>query len=320
MAIEEVAQNTQASFADPQNGTSPIDADEVTANDNALRAKFNTHDADSTIHVQGSTLAARPAAGVAGRKWVTRDAGSLRFFRDTGSAWEELSYIGTGSDATITGTFTFSTAPVFSGTQAFAGDVSVGDDLAVTDDATVGGDLAVTGALDVDGATTLDAVLVAETLGVTGAVTMGSTLGVTGAVTGASFAGSGASLTSLPAAELSGTLPAISGVNLTNLNATNLASGTVANARLNTALGGRTFSSVQTETLTVGGVGTNGTVVLGASGVTPTDVLSVSQYHAETGGNTGDTTSDCPVATQSETLWLKVTIGAKVGWIPVVVE
>lgn len=320
MAIETVAQTAQASFADPQNGTSPIDADEVTANDNALRVKHNTHDADDTIHVQGSTLAARPAAGTAGRKWVTRDAGSLRFFRDTGSAWEELSYIGTGSDATITGTFTFSTAPVFSNNQTFAADVSVGDDLAVTDDATIGGDLTVTGALDVDGATTLDAVLVAETLGVTGNVTMAGTLGVTGAVTGASFAGSGASLTSLPAAELSGTLPAISGANLTALNATNIASGTLANARLNTALGGRTFSSVQSETLTVGGVATNGTVVLGAASVTPTDALSVSQYHAESGSNTGDTTSDCPVATQSETLWLKVTIGAKVGWIPVVIE
>lgn len=320
MAIENVAQNTQASFADPQNGTSPIDADEVTANDNALRVKHNTHDADDTIHVQGSTLAARPAAGVAGRKWVTRDTGSLRFFRDTGSAWEELSYIGTGSDATITGTFTFSTAPVFSNNQAFAGSVSVGNDLTVADDATITGDLAVTGAFDVDGATTLDAVLVAETLGVTGAVTMASTLGVTGAVTGASFAGNGASLTSLPAAELTGTLPAISGANLTALNATNIASGTLANARLNTALGSRTFTSVQSELLTIGGVGTNGTLVLGAASATPTDALSISQYHAETGGSTGDTTSDCPVATQSKTLWIKATCGSDVGWIPMVCE
>lgn len=204
MAIENVAQNTQASFADPQNGTSPIDADEVTANDNALRAKFNTHDADDTIHLQGSTLAARPAAGVAGRKWMTRDAGSLRLFRDTGSAWEEITYIPSASDATVTGIITFSTAPVFSNTQAFAGDVSVGDDLTVTGDAAVTGGVTVTGALDVDGATTLDAVLISETLGVTGAVTMGATLGVTGAVTAASFAGAGSGITGLAAANLSG--------------------------------------------------------------------------------------------------------------------
>ena len=46
------------------------------------------------------------------------------------------------------------------------------------------------------------------------------------------LAGSGASLTSLPAANLTGTIAAISGTNLTNLNATNLASGTVPTARL----------------------------------------------------------------------------------------
>ena len=42
----------------------------------------------------------------------------------------------------------------------------------------------------------------------------------------------GSALTNLPAANLTGTLPAISGVNLTNLNASNLASGTVPVGRL----------------------------------------------------------------------------------------
>jgi len=46
------------------------------------------------------------------------------------------------------------------------------------------------------------------------------------------LSGSGASLTNLPAANLTGTIAAISGANLTNLNATNLASGTVPTARL----------------------------------------------------------------------------------------
>ena len=46
--------------------------------------------------------------------------------------------------------------------------------------------------------------------------------------------GSGANLTALPAAQVTGTLPAISGANLTALNGSNIASGTVADARIST--------------------------------------------------------------------------------------
>lgn len=53
-----------------------------------------------------------------------------------------------------------------------------------------------------------------------------------GTVTSGTFVGSGASLTSLPAANLTGTLPAISGANLTNLDAADLATGTIPAARL----------------------------------------------------------------------------------------
>lgn len=209
MAAGEVGQNQQTTFADPQNGTSPIDADEVTANDNALRTKFNTHDADATIHVQSSTLASRPAAGTAGRKWMTRDAGVVRLFYDTGSAWEEIAYIATGSNATVTGTITFSTAPVFSNNQSFAADVTVGDDLSVVDDASIGGDLAVTGAstLAAVSATNISA---SGTLGVTGVSTLGVTntgaLTVDGTAEATTFSGSGASLTNLPGAQISGNL------------------------------------------------------------------------------------------------------------------
>jgi len=45
---------------------------------------------------------------------------------------------------------------------------------------------------------------------------------IAGIVTGTTFSGSGASLTSLPAAQLSGTLPAISAANLTNVPAANI--------------------------------------------------------------------------------------------------
>ena len=54
---------------------------------------------------------------------------------------------------------------------------------------------------------------------------------IAGIVTGTTFSGSGASLTSLPAAQVTGTLPAISGANLTNLAAANL-TGTIADARI----------------------------------------------------------------------------------------
>jgi hypothetical protein len=46
------------------------------------------------------------------------------------------------------------------------------------------------------------------------------------------FSGDASNVTSLPAAELTGSLPAISGASLTSLNASNLSSGTVAAARL----------------------------------------------------------------------------------------
>ena len=56
-------------------------------------------------------------------------------------------------------------------------------------------------------------------------------LTVAGVATATTFSGSGASLTNLPAANLTGTLPAISGTNLTNLDASDLASGTIPDAR-----------------------------------------------------------------------------------------
>ena len=65
-----------------------------------------------------------------------------------------------------------------------------------------------------------------------GAPTVQNGLVVSGVTTSTSFSGSGASLTNLPAAQLSGTAAAINGSNITNLNASNIASGTVPTARL----------------------------------------------------------------------------------------
>lgn len=80
-----------STFTDPQNGQTPIDADQVTDNDNALGEVHNDHDADATIHVQSSVVASRPVAGTAQRVWLTTDH-PRRIYLDSGSAWQELHY------------------------------------------------------------------------------------------------------------------------------------------------------------------------------------------------------------------------------------
>ena len=52
-----------------------------------------------------------------------------------------------------------------------------------------------------------------------------------GVITATTFSGSAASLTSIPGGQITGTIAAVSGANLTNLNASNLGSGTVPDAR-----------------------------------------------------------------------------------------
>ena len=90
---------------------------------------------------------------------------------------------------------------------------------------------------------------IGPTAGVAGTFFADGSYVTAGVVTATSFIGSGANLTSLPAGQLTGTvadaristltasklsgaLPAISGANLTNLDASDLASGTVPTARL----------------------------------------------------------------------------------------
>lgn len=84
-----VGQHGLAAFTNPSNGDS-LDATVVKANDNSTRDAYVDHDSDSGIHVQSSVIASRPTAGVAGRKWLTTDTGSVKLWFDTGSAWEEM--------------------------------------------------------------------------------------------------------------------------------------------------------------------------------------------------------------------------------------
>jgi hypothetical protein len=89
-----VGSHAVATFTSPVNQTSPIDANQVRGNDNSLRTAYVNHDADTGIHVQSSTFGSRPAAGVAGRKWITTDAGSYKLWFDDGTRWHEI-----GNDA-----------------------------------------------------------------------------------------------------------------------------------------------------------------------------------------------------------------------------
>jgi hypothetical protein len=89
-----VGSHAVATFTSPVNQTSPIDANQVRGNDNSLRTAYVNHDADTGIHVQSSTFGSQPAAGVAGRKWITTDAGSYKLWFDDGTRWHEI-----GNDA-----------------------------------------------------------------------------------------------------------------------------------------------------------------------------------------------------------------------------
>ena len=76
---------------------------------------------------------------------------------------------------------------------------------------------------------------------------------------GHNLSGGGSGLTALPAANLTGTLPAISGANLTALNGSNIASGTLPMARLSgtlPALNGSALTALNATQLTTGTVPT----------------------------------------------------------------
>lgn len=88
MAVE-VGQHQVAAFSGPVDGDNATGAS-VKDNDDALREQVNDHDADETVHVQSSLLAARPVAGTAGRFWITTDDDVPRAWLDTGAAWVEV--------------------------------------------------------------------------------------------------------------------------------------------------------------------------------------------------------------------------------------
>lgn len=134
--------------------------------------------------------------------------------------------------------------------------------------------LDVSGTLTVAGATTIN-----DTFDVVGNATIDGTLAVSGAVTAASFSGAATGLTSIPAANLTGTAAAINGSNITALNGSNIASGTVAAARLPTS-----YSALTITTLT-------STTIQGAAS-SPRNVI-----------NLGDSAFEFVVLSSSSALW-----------------
>jgi hypothetical protein len=60
-------------FVSPMLGQGPVTANDVRGNDNILREQFNRHDADSSIHIQSGTLAARPATATNGTTYFCTD-------------------------------------------------------------------------------------------------------------------------------------------------------------------------------------------------------------------------------------------------------
>ena len=100
------------------------------------------------------------------------------------------------------------------------------------------GNINASGNLNVAGVLTYEDVTNVDSIGI---ITARSGIDATGTVTATTFSGSGSSLTSLNASQLSSgtipdarfpaTLPAVSGANLTNLDASDLASGTIPDAR-----------------------------------------------------------------------------------------
>lgn len=269
-----------ASFTNPSNGDA-LDATIVKGNDNTLRSAYVDHDSDAGVHIQSSALASRPSAGTEGRKWITTDTGSVKLWYDNGASWEEVDYVPNSGTATlealaVTNGATFDTNTlVVDATNNRVGVATTSPTVAldVTGAAKVSAGLTVTTTgltVSAGGATITGNSTITGTLGgITGLTVASGGANISGTVTATTFSGSGASLTNLPAGQLSGTAAAINGSAITALNASNIASGTLDNARLNSNVSG--LNSVSAVGFT--GAGTGAATLYLADG--STDFLSL---------------------------------------------
>lgn len=127
-----INQYQQTAFSTPINGA-VADATVVLGNDNAVRTKHNSHDADATIHLQSSILSSRPGASIAQRVWLTTD--ERRIYVDSGTAWSEVAYLSTAG-GTVTGAVAFS-AGITGTTLAFTGAVTLSSSVTLSNGLTV---------------------------------------------------------------------------------------------------------------------------------------------------------------------------------------
>ena len=145
------------------------------------------------------------------------------------------------------------------------------------------GNINASGNLNVAGVLTYEDVTNVDSIGI---ITARSGIDATGTVTATTFSGSGSSLTSLNASQLSSgtipdarfpaTLPAVSGANLTNLDASDLASGTIPDARFPATLptvSGANLTNLPASQLTGALPAIDGSALTNVSGGTPTWTL-----------------------------------------------
>lgn len=150
-----IAQNQQTTFSSPQNGDSPIDADVVRTNDNALVAKHNAHDADATLHVQTGLLASRPAASTPYAMWLDENR---RLYVDNGSAWNEVPYLrlSNTSSQTMAGALDVTGTVTSDGVVSSAALTVQAGGADITGNSEVDGTLLVTGNTTINGTATFN--------------------------------------------------------------------------------------------------------------------------------------------------------------------
>ena len=161
------------------------------------------------------------------------------------------------------------------------------DGLSVINDGSFGGNLTVSGVLTYEDVTNVDSVgLITARNGIV--VGSGITLSKDGDVffTGVAT-GNGSGLTNLPAANITGTLPAISGANLTNLDASDLASGTIPDARFPATL--PAVSGANLTGMAAGGAFVKG--VIGVTTLTPVGIETSTVTRKDLIGPAGNTST-----------------------------
>ena len=186
--------------------------------------------------------------------------------------------------------FTTGITTFFNGTDSTStttGSVIVSGGVGIAGSLNVGGSVSVGGTLTYEDVTNIDSVgiITARSDILVGS---GITLSPDGDVffTGVAT-GNGSGLTNLPAANLTGTLPAISGANLTNLDASDLASGTIPDARFPATL--PAVSGANLTGMAAGGAFVKG--VIGVTTLTPVGIETSTVTRKDLIGPAGNTST-----------------------------